>query len=324
MASVSDWQPTASLEILRHRARLLSHTRHFFEERQVLEVDTPALINNAVTDIHLRPLEVRLASDTKYLHTSPEYAMKRLLAAGSGDIYQLCHVYRGEEQSRHHNTEFMLLEWYRVGFDMESLIAEVMDLLDRYSQALDLPARPRIQQRYRDLLREQLAIDPLEIEHSALRDLACQHGLDSVSAKALSRDELLDFLVGSVVGPTLGQGSWLALTHYPASQAALAELDPQDPAVALRFEIYADGIELANGFVELTDVTEQRQRFERDNLVRRQAGLADYALDERLLAALDAGIPKCAGVALGFDRALMVCSGATSIQDVMSFTTERA
>lgn len=324
MASGSDWRPSASLETLRHRAQLLAYTRHFFEEHQVLEVDTPALINSAVTDIHLRPLGVQMGHDTRYLHTSPEYSMKRLLAAGSGDIYQLCHVYRGEEQSRQHNAEFMLLEWYRVGFDMESLITEVMDLLDGYSQVLGLPARPRRQQRYREVLREQLAIDPLETELAALRDLARTHGLEAGSASALDRDELLDFLVGTNIGPTLGHGSWFALTHYPASQAALAELDPQDPAVALRFEIYADGVELANGFVELTDAVEQRQRFERDNLTRRQAGLADYALDERFLAALDAGIPKCAGVALGFDRALMICSGLPSIKEVISFTTEHA
>lgn len=324
MASASDWRPTASIERLRERARLLSSTRDFFASRNVLEVDTPALIGTAVTDVHLHSIKASVGSHTKYLHTSPEYAMKRLLAAGSGDIYQLCHVYRGDEQSRLHNPEFMLLEWYRLGFDMPALITEVMDLLDRYAQALGHPTRPRSQRSYRRLMREYLDLDPMDAPISQLRDLARAHHLDHHSAAALDRDALLDFLMGSIVGPKLGTGSWCAVTHYPASQAALAQLDPQDPSVALRFEIYADGVELANGFVELADAAEQRQRFEQDNLARRAAGLADYPLDERFLDALAAGLPHCAGVALGFDRALMVCSGASSMADVMSFTMERA
>lgn len=324
VSSPAEWRPSASLAMLQHRARLLKVTRDFFDARGVLEVDTPALVNAGVTDINLRPIHVPLDRNTRFLHTSPEYAMKRLLAAGSGDIYQLCHVFRGEELSRLHNTEFMLLEWYRLGVSMPSLIEEVMDLLDTYAQALGHPPRPRVQVRYRDLMRERLGHDPLHIALPDLRELACAHGLDRQSAATLSRDDLLDFLVGTVLGPTLASGQWLALTHYPASQAALAALDTEDPDVSLRFEIYADGVELANGFVELADATEQRQRFEHDNLARRAAGLAEYALDERLLAALAAGIPACAGVAVGFDRAFMVCSGASAMKEVMSFTTERA
>ena len=318
------WQPTATLTRLQQRARLFASTREFFAKRQVLEVDTPALVRHAVTDLNLRPVSAQLDGTTRYLHTSPEYAMKRLLAAGSGDIYQLCHVFRGEEQSRLHNSEFMLLEWYRVGFSMDSLIHEVMDLLDAYAIALGGSARPRAAQRYRDVCREHLQLDPLTAPLEALRERASTHGLDTASAADLTRDGLLDFLVGTVVGPTLGRGHWYALTHYPASQAALAALDPADASFALRFEIYADGIELANGFVELADSREQRRRFEQDNLARRAAGLAEYELDERLLEALDAGLPPCAGVALGFDRAMMVCAGARAIEEVVTFITERA
>lgn len=318
------WQPTATLSRLRQRAQLFARTREFFAKRQVLEVDTPALVRAAVTDVNLRPVSAQMDGTTRYLHTSPEYAMKRLLAAGSGDIYQLCHVFRGEEQSRLHNAEFMLLEWYRVGFSMDSLIHEVMDLLDAYAITLGRLTRPRAVQRYRDVCREHLHVDPLTAPLDTLRQLACAQGLDAASAASLGRDGVLDFLVGTVVGPTLGRGHWYALTHYPASQAALAALDPEDASVALRFEIYADGIELANGFVELADSQEQRRRFEQDNLARREAGLAEYTLDERLLEALTAGLPPCAGVALGFDRAMMVCAGAGAIDEVVTFTTERA
>ena len=318
------WQPTATRERLQQRAQLFAATREFFASRHVLEVDTPALVRHAVTDVNLRPVSAELEGSQRYLHTSPEYAMKRLLAAGSGDIYQLCHVFRGEEQSRLHNAEFMLLEWYRVGFSMDSLIHEVMDLLDAYAIALGGSARPRATQRYHDVCREHLQLDPLTASLEALRERASVHGLDTGSAASLTRDGLCDFLVGTVVGPTLGKDHWYALTHYPASQAALAALDPTDPAFALRFEIYADGIELANGFVELADSREQRRRFEQDNLARRAAGLAEYAVDEYLLEALAAGLPPCAGVALGFDRAMMVCAGADAIDEVVTFTTERA
>lgn len=318
------WQPSTPRERLAQRAALLAATREFFAARGVLEVDTPLLVNAAVTDVNLRPVSLSLGERSLFLQTSPEYAMKRLLAAGVGDLYQLCKVVRGDERSRLHNPEFTMLEWYRLRFSMMRLIDEVGELLNALvTQVGGVPRRLR-HLSYREAFRSTLEVDPLDATHEALMQLAMTQGLARASAHELGRDGLLDFLMGAVIGPTLGRGEWLALTHYPASQAALATLDPIDPRVALRFEIYADGIELANGFEELADAREQRARFEADNAARRAQGLPTMPIDERLLAALAAGLPACSGVALGFDRALMVAVGASRIDDVIAFPIDIA
>ena len=290
----------------------------------MLEVETPMLVNAAVTDVNLRPVELALGDRRIFLQTSPEYAMKRLLAAGVGDVYQLCKVVRGDERSRLHNPEFTMLEWYRIGFDMASLIQEVAALLDTLVTRVGGSARPLRQVSYREVFQTSLQIDPLDASTEDLTKHAVAHGLAGHGLTELTRDELLDFLMGAVIGPTLGRGEWLALTHYPASQAALAQLDPADPRVALRFEIYADGIELANGFQELADAGEQRARFMADNAARRAQGLPEMPIDEPLLDALEAGLPACSGVALGFDRAVMVAVGVKRIDEVVSFTIENA
>ena len=282
------------------------------------------LVNAAVTDVNLRPVEVALNGRPMFLQTSPEYAMKRLLAAGVGDVYQLCRVVRGDERSRVHNPEFTMLEWYRVGFDMGRLIEEVAALLDALASRVGGARRTLRILTYREALQSTLQIDPLEVPTGSLLQLAVERGLANDTARTLDRDALLDFLMGTVIGPTLGHGEWLALTHYPASQAALAQLDPGDPRVALRFEIYADGIELANGFQELADAREQRARFMADNTARRVQGLPPMPIDERLLAALESGLPACSGVALGFDRAVMVAVGARQIDEVIAFPIENA
>jgi len=318
------WRPTATRERLVQRAALLTTVRQFFESRSVLEVETPMLVNAAVTDVNLRPVELALGDRRLFLQTSPEYAMKRLLAAGMGDVYQLCKVVRGDERSRLHNPEFTMLEWYRVGFDIAGLIGEVAALLDALVTRVGGAARALRQVSYREVFQTSLQIDPLEASTDELAKLAVTHGLAGHGVTQLSRDELLDFLMGAKIGPTLGRGEWLALTHYPASQAALAQLDPADPRVALRFEIYADGIELANGFQELADAGEQRARFMADNAARCAQGLPEMPIDEPLLAALEAGLPACSGVALGFDRAMMVAVGAKRIDEVVSFTIENA
>lgn len=320
----SSWRPTAHREQLALRAALLAATRDFFAAREVLEVETPLLVNAGVTDINLRPVPLVIDGREMFLQTSPEYAMKRLLAAGSGDIYQLCRVVRGDERSRLHNPEFTLLEWYRRGLAYNELIAEVAELLNTLANAAGRHHRPLRKTRYREAFEQALAIDPLTISWSALVTLAIEHGLDRETAAHLSRDELLDFLMAVVIGPALGKNEWLAVTHYPASQAALARLDPVDARVALRFEIYADGIELANGFEELADAAEQRARFSADNLERAARGLPVIAIDEHLLAALEAGLPHCSGVAVGFDRAVMVASGAEQIDDIIAFPIEIA
>jgi lysyl-tRNA synthetase class 2 len=322
-----DWRPSASIAMLRRRAALVAALRDFFAARGLLEVDTPIVVGTAVSDLHLASVAIA-APGHGFLHTSPEYAMKRLLAAGSGDIWQLCHVMRGDERSRLHNSEFTLLEWYRVGFDMQQLIGEVIELVE-HVMAAATPAVPHAARRvelltYRDAFASVLGIDPLEASLEALRTAALPCAVAPDTLATLTRDELLDLLLAVAVGPKLGRGRWTFVTHWPASQAALARLDPTDPRVAHRFELYADGIELANGFHELLDADEQRARFEADRMERRRRGLPDVLPDERLLAALAAGLPDCAGVALGFDRLAMLALGAARLDDVITFAADRA
>jgi lysyl-tRNA synthetase class 2 len=320
----ANWQPNAELATLRRRAQLLAQTRAFFSARGLLEVDTPALVRHAVTDVHLHSAQVQLpgAPAPLYLQTSPEYAMKRLLAAGSGDIFQVAHVFRGEEAGPLHNAEFTLLEWYRCGWSLAQLMQEVAELLRQLlGERAQAPARYL---RYADAFREHAGCDPLQAGTDELRDCARGHGLDAPLARRCERDELLDWLMASRVGPRLGLEAPTFVHHYPASQAALARLDPLDPRCGLRFELYFHGIELANGFEELADALEQRARFEADQRERRRRGLPVPAIDEALLAALAAGMPASAGVALGFDRVLMLALGAASIAAVLPFALERA
>ena len=323
-APVDEWRPSAARAHLETRAALLAQARGFFAARGVLEVDTPLVVNAPVSDVHIHSAAVQLergAPPRHYLHTSPEYAMKRLLAAGSGDIYQICHVVRGFERGRLHNPEFTLIEWYRVGFSLGQLMDEVEALV---RTLLGPAAAGRRSERlsYRDACRRELGLDPLSATLAELQQAAAPLGY-TAPAQA-TRDEWLELLVGARVGPRLGHGALTFVHAYPASQAALARLDPHDPRTAQRFELYCDGVELANGFHELTAAAEQRARFEADNVERRRRGLPEGPLDERLLAALAAGLPDCAGVALGFDRTLMLAAGAARIEEVLAFPTERA
>ena len=331
-ASSADWRPSATPARLKARAALLARTRAFFATRGVLEVDTPLLVNAPVSDVHIHSARVRLAAQRGepgpgfFLHTSPEYAMKRLLAAGSGDIYQVCHVVRGLEYGRLHNPEFTLIEWYRTGVTLDALMDEVAALLRELLGNVG-PQRAAERLSYRDAFLRELALDPFTATIAQLTRAAAPLGLQSGApgaSRALERDELLELLMGAVVGPRLGHGELTFVHGYPATQAALARLDPRDPRTACRFELYADGIELANGFHELAQASEQRARFEADNAGRQRLGLPVQALDERLLAALGAGLPDCAGVALGFDRVVMLATGATHIDEVLAFPTARA
>ena len=316
------WRPSASLSALRRRAAALTVTRDFFRLRGVLEVETPALVNAPVSDVNLGSVRVDMAGHPTplWLHTSPEYAMKRLLAAGSGDIYQICRVYRGAERGRHHNPEFTMLEWYRLGFSLEDLMREVAALANELLGAT-LPVEFVS---YRDALLEHAKVDPFDPDDTALRDAARALGFDAARANAAGRDELLDLIVGARVGPALGADALTFLHRYPASQAALARLDPADSRVALRFELYHRGIELANGYHELSNGAEQQSRFAADLASRAARGLPAAAIDANLLAALEAGLPDCAGVALGFDRMLMLACEATTIDEVLAFPLERA
>jgi lysyl-tRNA synthetase class 2 len=319
-----DWRPGASLVTLRRRAALLDAARAFFRERGVLEVETPLALRHAVTDVQIESLRVDAGPDARWLHTSPEYPMKRLLAAGSGDIFQLCRVFRAGESSRVHNPEFTMIEWYRLGLTLPGIMEETAALAATLLAAGGREAGPLEARSYADAFRQELDCDPLTAPLAQLAMLSTRHGLAASSCDGATRDELLDFLLATRVGPALGRGRLTCLHHFPASQAALAQLDAADPRTALRFELFVDGIELANGYVELASAAEQRLRFMQDVAERRRRGLAEHELDERLIAALDSGLPPCAGVAMGFDRVAMLALGAARIEDVMAFAWHRA
>jgi lysyl-tRNA synthetase class 2 len=318
------WRPSATRAMLERRAQLLADVRRFFAARAVLEVDTPIVVNHAVSDVHLSSARVVFEGPGEYfLHTSPEYAMKRLLASGSGDIFQICHVARGFEHSRLHNAEFTLIEWYRTGFTLGDLMAEVEALVRAVCPELALGVGERVS--YRDAFLGSLGLDPFEASTAQLQTAAQSLGFTpDTPAHRQDRDDLLDLLMAAHIGPQLGRDGLTFIHSYPASQAALARLDPLDPRTAQRFELYRDGVELANGFQELASSSEQRARFASDNDERRRRGLPVIRVDEYLLQALAAGLPGCAGVALGFDRLLMLAAGRSHIDEVIAFPTERA
>ncbi|HUS23440.1 MAG TPA: EF-P lysine aminoacylase EpmA [Candidatus Binatia bacterium] len=312
------WRPGASLETLRARAALLRALREFFHARGVTEVDTPLLSRHATVDRHIHSFAVP-GEPPRFLATSPEFAMKRLLAAGSGPIYQLSHVFRAEEAGRHHNPEFMLLEWYRPGWAHHALMDEVEALV---REAAGAPG-PFRRLTYREAFVEAGAPDPFTADATVLRAQLVARGIgcDGVAA---DRDAWLDLWMGAVVGPTLGRQRACFIHDFPASQAALARVRPGEPPVAERFELFWHGVELANGFHELTDAAEQRRRFEADQAWRRGAGDAVPPYDAHLVAALEAGMPPGAGVALGVDRLLMLMLRQGELASVVPFGWDRA
>ncbi len=321
-----DWRPTAEIATLRERVRLIGEVRAFFAERGVWEVETPVLGHGGSTDVHLASLSCEATTpagrERLWLQTSPEFHMKRLLAAGSGPIFQIARSFRDGEVGRRHNLEFSMLEWYRPGLDLDGLIEETVALIRRILPGDPGPVRRR---RYRELFRETLALDPFSEPLEALRRLAeGKGGLDMAEA---SRDDCLDLLISLEIEPHLGRDGIDVVVDYPASQVALARRhrDAEDGQwVASRFEVYRDGLELANGYDELTDAEEQRTRFIEDNAARRAQGLPEVDVDERLLAALEAGMPAGSGVALGFDRLIQLALGKPSVAEVMAFATPRA
>jgi lysyl-tRNA synthetase class 2 len=302
---------------------MLGRVREFFAARQVLEVETPVLSPAAVTDPQIESLTTRVSGMPRryFLHTSPEYAMKRLLAAGSGDIYQLCKVFRDEEHGRWHNPEFTLLEWYRLGFDDAALMTEVEALVGAVLGAHRRLA-PAERLTYAEALHRHAGVEPHAADDAALARRAADLGIECRAE--LDRDATLDLLMGLVVGPKLGIHRPCFICDYPASQASLARTKAGQPQVAARFELYIDGIELANGFHELADASEQRRRFEQDLATRRARGRVEPPLDEHLLDALKAGMPDCAGVALGFDRLVAVALGKARLSECMAFSIDDA
>lgn len=320
----TNWQPSTSIATLKARARLLAQVRTFFSARDVLEVETPLLASSGNSEPSIHSLTTSITvnnfSQLFYLQTSPEFAMKRLLAANIGAIYQLCKAFRGEESGRLHNPEFTLLEWYRPDYDHHLLMDEVDQLLQATLQTL--PAK-RVS--YQVLFQEYFLINPHTASLEQLKALLTESGITLTvqSQQQLDRDSCLQLLLSHRIEPELGWQQPAFIYDYPASQAALARLSEEEPYVAQRFEVYVQGVELANGFHELTDAKQQRERFIKQNHYRRENNLPEIPLDENLLAALESGLPNCAGVALGFDRLMMLAAGAKSLEDVVAFMVDR-
>ncbi|HEY9541441.1 MAG TPA: EF-P lysine aminoacylase EpmA [Luteimonas sp.] len=326
---MSDWQPSATFDALRLRARLNAAVREFFAQRGVLEVETPVMSQAGNTEPNIASFALEFSGRTdggprtRWLRTSPEYPLKRLLAAGLGDCYELGRVFRDGEAGGRHNPEFTMLEWYRVGMDHVQLAAETAELV---RMALALVGREASVESvtYRDLYLRELGIDPMTASDETLRDAL---GDVVIDPQGLVRDDWLDLLMTHRIQPGLSPDAILVVLDYPASQCALARIREPDHATAVpvaeRFELYLGPLELANGYHELADADEQRARFERDLVVRQGRGLQPPAIDENLLAALAHGLPGCAGVALGMDRLLMAMLGTDAIADVLAFDFAR-
>ena len=318
--SARGWQPTASLATLQLRASMLSQARLYFSQQDVMEVETPMLSPYAVSDINIESISavLQLNPATPYfLHTSPEFCMKRLLAAGSNDIYQLGKVFRDGEDGSRHQPEFTMAEWYRRNFSFEQIIDDTVNFI-RFvigeNNALTGPDRIS----YREAFKTYTGIDPCTADLSLLaRTAGDNHHLNP--AIDTDRSDWLDLILCRFVAPEFSKERITVLHHYPADQAALSRVNPDDPLVADRFEIFYGELELANGYVELSDADEQRQRCLDDQETRRAAGRVQRPLDQDLIAALHKGLPPCAGVAVGFDRLVMIAAGVQNIRDVISF-----
>jgi lysyl-tRNA synthetase class 2 len=322
---MKDWKPTANARALRLRAELYALFRRFFAERGVLEVETPVLSAAGNTDPNIESFSLRFdgpkaaGEPLRWLRTSPEFPLKRLVAAGIGDCYELGRVFRNGEAGKRHNPEFTMLEWYRVGWDHQKLMDEVAELL---KLALALAGRRATVRdtSFRQLYQDKFGFDPMEASEA---DLRSPLGVYDIDPKGLTRDDWLDLLMTHLIQPSIPANRILLVYDYPVSQCALAKIRPGKPPVAERFEAYLGPLEMANGYHELTDPAEQRARFEADLVRRRARNAATPALDERLLAALPK-LPPCAGVALGVDRLMMALLGTEKIGDVLAFPFDRA
>jgi len=305
------------LKALHQRAQLLTKIRDFFSKHDVLEVETPLLSHSSITDPNLHSFTTQYnasnkQSDILYLQTSPEFAMKRLLASGSGSIYQICKAFRNNEHGHRHNPEFTILEWYRIGIDHHKLMDEMDEFLHFI---LDCALAERLS--YHQVFEKYLMINPHTSSIDELQKCALKNGLNTISK--LDRDGWLNILLTHLVEPHLGHKRPTYIYDYPASQAGLAKISQKDPAIAERFEVYINGIEIANGFHELADANEQRKRFVNDLQKRRELNLPEIVIDENFLTALNNDFPDCSGVAVGVDRMVMLLMEVNSIKDVISY-----
>ncbi len=314
------WQPSCDLNALKNRATLLRNIRDFFTTQSVLEVETPLLSNTTISDPHITSLQTKIFEKIFYLQTSPEFHMKRLLAAGSGSIFQICKAFRADELGRQHNPEFTMLEWYRVGFNAQQL----MDEIDALLQEL-IHIKKAHRYTYQEIFLSSLQIDPLTASVNELQNICSRQNIIVQGLDHDDKDAWLNLLMSHCIEPKLNEHKQPYFIYdFPISQAALAKQSNTDPRVAERFEVYLHGMELANGFNELTDVIEQRIRFENYLQQRKNLGLEMIPMPENFLAALQHGMPACAGVALGIDRLLMIENDIASIQRVLSFSIDIA
>jgi len=324
----SAWQPTCSVAMLRLRARMLAKIRAFFLEKAVLEVETPLLSHTIGTDPNLAffatDYDVPPRQQRLFLQTSPEFAMKRLLASGSGSIYQICKAFRNGESGRFHNPEFTLLEWYRVGFTLAQLMDEIAELIvSLFAEQDALTGVQRIS--YQAIFQHYTGLDALVFCYEDYCTYALTHQLpEAVSLCEHDHALWLDVLFSHKVQPYLGKNALCMVYGYPACQSSLARINADDARITDRVELFINGVELGNGFYELTDAIEQNQRFDNEIAQRQQNNLADVVKDERLIAALATGLPDCSGIAIGLDRLLMLLSKSASIDDVLSFSIDRA
>jgi len=321
----NDWQPSAELKILKRRAQLLADVRHFFAQRNVLEVETPILSSAAPTAPYLDSFQTDfIPLGTQEIHafflqTSPEFTMKRLLAAGSGSIYQIAKVFRNGESGRQHSPEFTMLEWYRPELNFDQLMVEIDDLLQ-----LTTKTKPAEKFSYQDVFQQHLKVDVFTCTDDVLKQLAKIHIEGADDSWLMNRDDCLELLMSHIIEPKLAElHSPVFIYDFPASQSQLAKTDKDknNNDVAKRFELYAGGMELANGYDELLDADELRLRFQQDNQQRKQQDKTPMPIDENLLAAMEAGLPQCTGVALGLDRLMMLVTGEDNISGVQSFAS---
>lgn len=327
MSTQQDWQPTATIDTLKRRAQLLADVRHFFAERNVMEVDTPVLSQAAPTATYLDSFRADYQpassqSVSYFLQTSPEFAMKRLLAAGSGDIYQIAKVFRNGELGRLHNPEFTMLEWYRPALDYHGLMREVDDLLQ---QAAAMPEAVKLS--YHQVFQQFLQIDIEQTDEAVLKQVALAAMPSVPTDWQTDYDGWLEMLMSEVIEPELRQLNRPVIIYdFPASQAQLAKVhhNADGNQVAARFEVYAGGLELANGYDECLDSAELRRRFDSDNRQRQQQAKPIMPMDLNLLAAIEHGLPPCTGVALGLDRLMLLLAEKTALKDVLSFGFERS